>query len=41
MCKDTSHAEFIPVLAARARAVEEIGKRLGDDPGDHQESIDS
>ncbi len=40
MRRDTSHAEFIPVLAAHARATEEIDRRLGRDPGGQQEPID-
>jgi hypothetical protein len=35
--KDSSYAQFVPVLAARSKAVEEIKKRLGDDLGDDQE----
>jgi hypothetical protein len=40
MRRDTSHAEFIPVLAAHARAVEGIEKQLGNDPGGRQEPVD-
>ena len=35
--RDSSDAQFAPVLAARSKAVEEINKRLGNDPGDDQE----
>ncbi len=35
--KDSSYAQFVPVLAARSKAVEEIKKRLGNDLGDDQE----
>jgi hypothetical protein len=35
--KDSSYAQFVPVLAARSKAVEEIKKRLGNDLGDNQE----
>jgi hypothetical protein len=34
--KDSSDAQFAPVLAARSKAKEEINKRLGNDPGDDQ-----
>jgi hypothetical protein len=33
--KDSSYAQFVPVLAARIKAVEEIKKRLGNDLGDN------
>jgi hypothetical protein len=36
--KDSPDTRFVPVLTARSRAVEEINKRLGNDPGDDQES---
>ena len=29
--RDSSYAQFVPVLAARSKAVEEINKRLGND----------
>jgi hypothetical protein len=32
--KNSSRAQFVPVLAARFKAVEEIKKRLGNDLGD-------
>jgi hypothetical protein len=32
--RDSSYAQFVPVLAARGKAVEEINKRLGSDLGD-------
>jgi hypothetical protein len=32
--RDSSYAQFVPVLAARSKAVEEIKKRLGNDLGD-------
>jgi hypothetical protein len=35
--RDSSDAQFAPVLAARSKAVDEINKRLGKDPGDDQE----
>ncbi len=35
--KDSSDAQFAPVLAARSKAIEEINKRLGSDLGDDQE----
>jgi hypothetical protein len=35
--RDSSDAQFAPVLAARSKAVDEINKRLGNDPGDDQE----
>lgn len=35
--RDSSYAQFAPVLAARSKAVEEINKRLGNDLGDDQE----
>jgi hypothetical protein len=35
--KDSSYAQFVPVFAARIKAVEEINKRLGNDLGDDQE----
>ena len=35
--KDSSYAQFVPVLAARSKAVEEIKKQLGNDLGDDQE----
>ena len=35
--KDSSDAQFVPVLAARSKAVEEIKKQLGNDLGDDQE----
>jgi hypothetical protein len=35
--RDSSDAQFAPVLAARSKAIEEINKRLGNDPGDDQE----
>ena len=35
--RDSSYAQFVPVLAARSKAVEEINKRLGNDLGDEQE----
>jgi len=34
--KDSSDAQFAPVLAARSKALEEIDKRLGNDLGDDQ-----
>ena len=34
---DSSYAQFVPVIAARNKAVEEIKKRLGNDLGDNQE----
>jgi hypothetical protein len=36
--KDSPDTQFVPVLTARSRAVVEINKRLGNDPGDDQES---
>jgi hypothetical protein len=33
--RDSSYAQFVPVLAARFKAVEEIKKRLGNDLGDN------
>jgi hypothetical protein len=35
--KDSSYAQFVPVYAARIKAVEEINKRRGNDLGDDQE----
>jgi hypothetical protein len=35
--RDSSYAQFVPVFAARFKAVEGIKKRLGIDPGDDQE----
>jgi hypothetical protein len=35
--RDSSDVQFAPVLAARSKAIEEINKRLGNDPGDGQE----
>ena len=35
--KDSSYAQFVPVFAARIKAIEEINKRLGNDLGDDQE----
>jgi hypothetical protein len=35
--RDSSDAQFASVLAARSKAVDEINKRLGKDPGDDQE----
>ncbi len=35
--KDSPDTQFVPVLAARSKAVEEINKRLGNDLGDDQE----
>jgi hypothetical protein len=35
--KDSPDTQFVPVLAARSKAVEEIKKRLGNDLGDDQE----
>ena len=35
--RDSSDAQFVPVLAARSKAVEEINKLLGNDLGDGQE----
>lgn len=37
--KDSSYAQFVPVLVARNRAVEEINKRLGNDLGDDPISL--
>jgi hypothetical protein len=34
--RDSSDAQFAPVLAARSKALEEIDKRLGNDLGDDQ-----
>jgi hypothetical protein len=34
---DSSDAQFAPVLAARSKAIDEINKRQGFDPGDDQE----
>jgi hypothetical protein len=34
---NTSYAQFVPLFAARIKAVEEIKKRLGNDLGNHQE----
>ena len=35
--RNTSCAQFVPLFAARSKAVEEINKRLGNDLGDHEE----
>lgn len=35
--RNTSYAQFVPLFAARIKAVEEIKKRLGNDLGNHQE----
>ena len=35
--KDSPDTQFVPVLAARSKAVEEINKQLGNDLGDEQE----
>ena len=35
--KDSPDTQFVPVLAARSKAVEEINKRLSNDLGDDQE----
>jgi hypothetical protein len=35
--RDSSYAQFVPALAARGKAIEEINKRLGNDLGDDQE----
>jgi hypothetical protein len=35
--RDSSDAQFVPVLAARSKAIEEINKRLGNDLGDEHE----
>jgi hypothetical protein len=35
--RDSSYAQFVPVLAARSKAVEEINKQLGNYLGDEQE----
>jgi hypothetical protein len=35
--RDSSYAQFVPVFAARIKAVEEIKKRLGNDLRDHEE----
>jgi hypothetical protein len=35
--RDSSDAQFAPVLAARSKAVDEINKRLGNNLGDDQE----
>ena len=35
--KDSSYAQFVPVYAARIKAVEEIEKRRGNGRGDDQE----
>jgi hypothetical protein len=35
--RGSSYAQFVPVLAARSKAVEEINKQLGNDLGDEQE----
>jgi hypothetical protein len=35
--KDSPDAQFVPVYAARIKAVEEIKKRLGNDQGVHEE----
>jgi hypothetical protein len=37
MGRNTSYAQFVPVHAAWSRAVEEIKRQLGKDPGDAQE----
>jgi hypothetical protein len=34
--RDSSYAQFVPVFAARIKAVEEIKKRLGNDLRDHE-----
>ena len=34
--RNTSYAQFVPLFAARSKAVEEIKKRLGNDLGDRQ-----
>ncbi len=34
--RDSSYAQFVPVFAARIKAIEEINKRLGNELGDHQ-----
>jgi len=35
--RDSSYAQFVPVSAARTKAVQEIKKRLGNDLGDVEE----
>ena len=35
--KSSSYAEFIPILAARSKAVQEINKRFNNDPEDTEE----
>jgi hypothetical protein len=35
--RNTSYTQFVPLFAARSKAVEEINKRLGNDLGDHEE----
>jgi hypothetical protein len=35
--RDSPGALFVPVLAARSKAIEEINKRLGNDQGVHEE----
>ena len=35
--RDSSYAQFVPVFAARIKAVEEINKPLGNDQGVHEE----
>jgi hypothetical protein len=35
--RDSSDAQFAPVLAARSKAIDEINKQLGNDPGEDQE----
>ena len=35
--KDSSDSQFVPVLAARSKAIKETNKRLGNDLGDDQE----
>lgn len=35
--RNTSYAQFVPLFAARIKAVEEINKRQGNDLGDDQE----
>jgi hypothetical protein len=35
--RNTSYAQFVPLFAARSKAVEEINKRHGNDLGDHEE----
>jgi hypothetical protein len=36
MGRDTAYAQFVPVFAARSRAVEEIKRQLSKDQGDVQ-----